>query len=122
MGYHHVNTNDIEPFDSPGREFRSIGRAIGLETLGISHVVAEPGEQIPLQYHYHEEQEEAFYVISGVLHVETPDDEYVVEEDEVFIAEPTSPHRAYNPNQSASSVEVLAFGAPSVDDIHPYEP
>ena len=122
MGYHIVNPADVEPFDTPGRDFRSIGRAVGMETLGISHVVATPGEQIPLRYHSHEQQEEAFYVLSGVLHVETPDEEYVVDEGSLFIVEPGNPHRAYNPERADAPAEVLALGAPATDDVRPYDP
>ena len=122
MGYHLVDPDDVAPFDAPGRDFRQIGNEIGLEALGINHVVADPGEQIPLQYHYHEHQEEAFYVIDGELHVETPDREYVVEKGELFVAKPESPHRAFNPDGASAPVEVLAVGAPSDDDVRPYEP
>lgn len=122
MGYHLVDPADVEPFDTSGRDFRSIGRAIGMETLGISHVVAAPGEQIPLRYHSHERQEEAFYVVSGVLHVETPDGEFVVDEGSLFVVEPGSPHRANNPERADAPVEVLAVGAPATDDVRPYEP
>ena len=121
MGYHSVDPDDIEPFEASGRDFRPIGRAIGLETLGLNHVTVPPGEQIPLQYHFHEDQEEAFYVIDGTLHVETPEREYVLESGELFVAEPESPHRAYNPQRAATSVTVLAVGAPAVDDARPYE-
>ena len=122
MGYHVVNPSDIPPFDAPGRDFRQLGAEIGLETLGINHIVADPGEQIPLRYHYHEQQEEAFYVASGELHVETPDQEYVVEEGKLFVAKPENPHRAFNPEGATAPVEVLAVGAPATDDARPYEP
>ena len=121
MGYHHVDPEDVEPFDAPGRDFRSIGRAVGIETLGLSHVTVAPGEQIPLKYHFHEQQEEAFYVIEGPLHVETPEAEYVIEAGELFVVEPEHPHRAYNPADAEGKIEVLAVGAPSVDDAQPYE-
>lgn len=122
MGYHIVNPSDIAPLDAPGRDFRQIGAEIGLETLGINHITAAPGEQIPLRYHYHEQQEEAFYVINGELHVETPDQNYVVEEGKLFVARPENPHRAFNPEGANAPVEVLAVGAPMVDDAYPYNP
>ena len=122
MGYHLVNPADVEPFDAPGRDFRQLGDDIGLDSLGINHVTAAPGEQIPLRYHSHEQQEEAFYVVDGELHVETPDETYVVEEGHLFVAEPEHPHRAFNPEEATAPVEVLAVGAPSGDDARPYEP
>jgi quercetin dioxygenase-like cupin family protein len=81
----------------------------------------EPGEQLSRTYHSHELREEAFYVLDGVLHVETPDRVYVVDPDSVFVAEPDSPHRAYNPDDAAESVIVLGVGAPRSDPAIPYE-
>lgn len=62
MGYHVVDPADVEPYDGNAREFRSIGAAVGLENLGVSHVEAAPGGQITLEYHAHEEEEEVFFV------------------------------------------------------------
>ncbi len=84
---------------------------------------AEPGEQLPLAYHYHDEQEEAFYVLSGTLHVETPERTFVVPAGDLFAVEPGNPQRAYNPEDADEAVEVLAIGAPPVrDDVHAYDP
>ena len=121
MGYHVVDPSDIDPFDGPGRDFRPVGRAIGLDTLGVNVVEAAPGEQIPLAYHSHEKQEEGFYVVAGTLSVETPEETYEVDDGEFFFVEPNSPHRAFVPEDAAGPVEVVAFGAPSVDDVREYE-
>jgi len=109
---------------TPGRDAdrRSVSEAADLSNLALNAFAAEPGEAIPLAYHYHDEQEEAFYVLEGELHVETPKGEYVVGTDEAFLADPESPHRAYNPADATGTARVLAIGAPSVDDVHPYEP
>lgn len=100
----------------------SIENGISFDQLGIRIYVAEPGEQLPLQYHYHETQEEAFYVISGALHVETPERAYTVDEGKLFLVEPESPHRAFNPEKATTSIRILAMGAPTTDDGLPYEP
>src|SRR6056297_2149575 len=120
MGYHVVDPDEISPTPDRPSDHRSITRAVGLERMGLNVYRAEPGEQLPLVYHVHDEQEEAFYVLSGEMRVETPDREYEVGEDEVFVAEPGSPHRAYVPEDAAGAARVLAVGAPSVDDAHPY--
>lgn len=122
MGYHVVPFEDVAPTPDRPSEHRSVSDAVGLEQMALNVYRAEPGEQLPLAYHVHDEQEEAFVVLSGVLHVETPEGTHVVGEDEVFVAEPESPHRAYNPTDADETVRVLAVGAPSTDDVHPYEP
>jgi len=94
-----------------------------MSNVAINRFRAEPGEQIPLAYHYHDQQEEAFYVLSGTMHVETPDGTYQVETGSLFTATPGSPHRAYNPADAEAAIEVLAVGAPGVDgDANEYDP
>lgn len=126
MGYHHIDPETLEQWDDRPVDVYSLSTAAGLEyqdsNLGLRLYEAAPGEQPPLSYHYHDEQVEAFYVLEGTLHVETPDEEFTVETDQAFFVEPGSPHRAYNPADATEPVRVLAFGAPSVDDAHPYDP
>lgn len=63
-----------------------------------------------------------FYVLQGTLHVETPDEEYVVETDQALFVDRGSPQRAFNPTDANTTTRVLAIGAPSVDDDRTYEP
>ncbi len=126
MGYHVVDPAALDQWDDRDVDVRSISAAVGLDyqdaPLGLRVYEAAPGQQLPLAYHYHDEQVEAFYVLEGRLRVETPEGEFVVEKDEAFVVEPGSPHRAHNPADAEGSVRVLALGAPSVDDAHAYEP
>lgn len=123
MGYHVIDPDDVEPMPNRPSETRSIANATGLENLGLRIYRVNPGERIPVSgLHYHDQQEEVFYVIQGELHVETPDHEYVIDEGSLFVAEPGSPHRAFNPEGATGILRVLAFGAPSVDDGHVYDP
>jgi len=115
MGYRIVDHEDVEPADERPCELRRLGTAAGLENVAVNRFRAEPGEQLPLAYHYHEEQEEAFYVLSGTLEVETPEETFEVETDELFAVDAESPQRAYNPDDAADDVVVLAIGAPAVD-------
>lgn len=126
MGYHLIDPSTLDQLDDRDADVRSISEAAGLTTrddkLGLRIYEAAPGEMIPLAYHYHDEQVEAFFVLSGELHVETPEREYVVPEGQAFLIEPGSPHRSFNPSDASTAVTVLAIGAPSLDDAHTYEP
>lgn len=122
MGYQVLDPETIDPTPDRPCVHRSIGDAAGLSAVAMNVYDAEPGEQLPLAYHYHDRQEEAFYVLSGTLSVETPEGEFTVGADEVFVADPESPHRAYNADDAGEPVRVLAVGAPPADDAHPYEP
>ena len=125
MGYHLVDPDDLEQWDDRPTDVRSLSVAAGYDyqdsALGLRVYELAPGEQSGLAYHYHDEQVEAFYVLDGTLHVETPEGEVVVEADQALFVDPGSPQRAYNPDDADSAVRVLAIGAPSVDDAHPYE-
>ena len=125
MGYHHVDTDTLEQWDDRDADVRSISAAAGLDyegaPVGLRVYEAEPGQQLALAYHYHDEQTEAFYVLEGTLHVETPEGEFVVGTDEAFVVDPGHAHRAHNPGGADGPVRVLALGAPTVDDVHPYD-
>jgi len=123
MGHRVVDPDEVEPAPDRPCELRRLSEPAGLENVAVNRFVAEPGEQIPLAYHYHDEQEEAFYVLAGTLHVETPDRTYRVPEDELFAVDPGSPQRAFNPADADAPVKVLALGAPPADDdAHAYDP
>lgn len=122
MGYHHVDPVSIDPTPDRPSIQRAIDVAAGLENVAVKRYEVDPGEAIPLAYHYHDHQEELFYVLSGRLHVDTPERTYEVDEDEVLVVEPDSPQRAHNPASANDRVVVLAVGAPAVDDVHAYDP
>lgn len=122
MGYHVIDVGELSATPDRPSERRSISEAAGLENLGLHEFRAAPGEMIPLGYHYHDDQEEAFYVVDGELTVETPDGEKSVSAGSVFVAEPGSPHRAFVADDAPGTARVLAIGAPKVDDVHAYDP
>jgi mannose-6-phosphate isomerase-like protein (cupin superfamily) len=125
MGYHLVDPAELEQWDDRDVDVRSVSAAAGLDyqdaPLGMRVYEAAPGQQLPLTYHYHDTQVEAFYVLDGTLTVETPDGPITVDTDQALVVEPESPQRAHNPTDAEEPVRVLAIGAPSVDDAHPYE-
>ncbi|WP_135303841.1 cupin domain-containing protein [Haloarcula amylovorans] len=122
MAYHHLDPEDLPETEDYPCDRRGISDAAELHALHAATYEMAPGEQLPRSYHYHERREELFYVRSGTLHVETPEGEFVVPEDEVFVAEPESPHRAFNPEDATESVKVLGVGAPKTDIALPYDP
>jgi len=123
MGYHVVDTDEIEPDPDRPCTRRSLSDPGGLTNMAINRYTAEPGEELPLAYHYHDDQEEAFYVLSGTLHVRTPEGELEAGPDTLLTVEPDSPQFAYNPEDAEDTVDVVAIGAPAIDgDVHAYDP
>lgn len=121
MGYHHIDPDEIEPSSDRPSVQRAITDAAGFENVAVNRYEAEPGEAIPLAYHVHDDQEELFYVLSGRLTVETPEQTYEVGPDEVFAVEPESPQYASAAEDADETTVALVIGAPQVDDVHPYE-
>jgi len=106
----HRSRRPAEQWDDRQVDVRSISAAAGLNyqnsPVGLRVYEAEPGEQLPVGYHYHDAQVEAFYVLEGTLNVETPGEEFCVGTDQAFIVEPGNPHRAYNAADSSENVRV----------------
>ncbi len=122
MGYHVIDPDELPVEPDRPCEMHSVSEAAGMDTMGLRTYRVEPGEEIPLSgMHYHDEQEEVFYVVDGTLAVETPDETYQVPRGRFFIAEPDSPHRAHVPENATKPAAVVAIGAPPVDDAHSYE-
>lgn len=122
MGYHVVDPADIDPTADHPCDRRSISEITGLSTLALAVYELAPGDELATAYHYHDHREEALYVLSGELWIETPDQTFVVEANEIFVVEPESPIRPYNPPDAARSVRVIGTGAPLFDIGRPYEP
>jgi len=123
MDYRALDSGDVAPSDDRPCDLRALTDPAALDRMAINRFRAAPGEMLPLAYHYHDDQEEAFYVLSGTLHVETPDETYELSEDGLFVVDPGSPQRAFNPEDARTPVEVLAIGAPLTEgDVHAYEP
>lgn len=122
MGYHVVDPHDIEITSGRPSEMHYVSETIGLTRMGLRLYHVAPGEDIPLSgLHYHDKQEEAFYVVEGELSVETPEQDYRVNAGKFFIVEPGNPHRAYNDAEATADATVIGIGAPPVSDAHAYE-
>ena len=122
MGYHLIDPDELPETPDRPSTMKYISEAAGLDCMGLRVYDVAPGEDIPLSgLHYHDEQEEVFFVLDGELAVETPGRTYVVPSGRFFIAEPGSPHRAYNEADATDNVRVVGIGAPPVSDGHRYE-
>ncbi|MFT4949117.1 MAG: mannose-6-phosphate isomerase-like protein (cupin superfamily) [Natronomonas sp.] len=122
MGYHALDPADLPTSPDHPCDRRSLTAAADLTTLAAAVYTLEPGEALAQEYHYHDQREELFYVLSGTLHVETPAEVYEVGAEETFVVEPESPVRPHNPEGAEGAVRVLGVGAPKFDIGKPYDP
>lgn len=133
MGYELIDTDDLDPLpdrSATGYEisdhylpFRDAdadppGPNRGPRTFGFRVYFVEPGEALGTGgMHYHEEQEELFYVVDGTLHVQTPDTTFQVDAGQAMFIEPESPQRAFVPDTAEERAYVVAAGAPSYREL-----
>jgi uncharacterized cupin superfamily protein len=66
-GYAVAHLDDLG--DAPG--FRKVRRALGVTAFGVNAIVMPPG--IESGFHYHDEQEELYFVHSGTIEMEFGD-------------------------------------------------
>jgi quercetin dioxygenase-like cupin family protein len=121
MAYHVVDSADIEPREGIPGDHRYIESVVDLGNLSMQVVEAEPGEDFA-PYHYHEVQEEVFFVVSGVLRVETPDGVHDVEAGSFFVAEPEDPLHPHVPEDAPEPTHAVLVNAPQADDFVMYDP
>jgi mannose-6-phosphate isomerase-like protein (cupin superfamily) len=112
--YRKVAVGDVSNTPNPTRVKREVDEALDVSTFGFNYYVADPGEQVPWGRHRHPDHEEVFYVLEGVLHVETPDQDFTVEADEAFFVPEDHWNRAVAAGDEPC--RLLAVGAPKESD------
>ena len=85
--------------------------------LRIAFVCVEPGKEA-YSYHWHEQDEEAFFILSGTARVRTPQGDKTVHAGEIitFPAGESGAHVISNPSDS-EKLTYLDFGTNHVPDI-----
>jgi mannose-6-phosphate isomerase-like protein (cupin superfamily) len=90
--------------DGPG--FRKIRAALGVTAFGINGIVMAPGHEGFL--HWHDTQDELYFVHRGRVEVEVGGETRVLGEGELFHVESTTPRKVSNPFEEEAIV--LALG------------
>jgi uncharacterized cupin superfamily protein len=89
-----------------GPGFRKIRQALGVTAFGVNAVVMPPGHEGFL--HWHETQDELYFVHRGRVEVEAEGETRVLGEGGLFHAESTTPRKVSNPFDEEAVV--LAIG------------
>jgi len=84
--------------------------ALGLTDFALNYYELDPGDSFAYGFHAHEQQEEVFYVQSGVVTFETVDEDVEVAAGEVVRFGPGEFQRGVN--RGDERVRALAMGAP----------
>ena len=79
--------------DGPG--FRKVRQALGVEAFGVNAIVYPPRYEGP--EHYHDTQDELYFVHSGKVRVEVEGESRDLEAGGLFHCEATTPRKVSNP-------------------------
>lgn len=96
---------------SPASKLRVLADALDLSNLAVNYFELAPEEALSYTLHAHTDQEEVFYVRSGVVTFETETGSTAVEADEVIRFAPGEYKKGVN--RGDSRAVVLAIGAPA---------
>jgi mannose-6-phosphate isomerase-like protein (cupin superfamily) len=77
-----------------GYGFRKVRRAMGITAFGVNGIVYPPG--FPGVHHYHDTQDELYFVHSGTARVEVEGEERILGPGGLFHVESTTPRRIVN--------------------------
>jgi mannose-6-phosphate isomerase-like protein (cupin superfamily) len=88
-----------------GPGFRKIRAALGVTAFGINGIVMAPGHEGFL--HWHDTQDELYFVHRGRVEVEVDGETRVLGEGELFHVESTTPRKVSNPFEEEAIVLVL---------------
>lgn len=96
--------------EKPAARFE-ITAALGLTGYNFNVAILEGGERLPASgLHYHDAQEEFFYVVAGRCQVELADGSVDLEPDEMIVIGPGTPQMIHNP--FAAECKLIAIGHP----------
>lgn len=113
-----------EPFRSRvlPREVRRLGDAFGLTRMGVNLVTIFPGKHSSVR-HYHTQEDELVYVLSGELVLETDAGEEPLTAGMVvgFPAGSTDGHRLINRSAEPATYLVMSNRDPNDEGIYPDE-
>ena len=91
-----------------GYGFRKVRRELGVSAFGVNAVVMPPG--YVGFHHYHDTQDELYFVHSGSARVEVEGEERILDSGGLFHVEATTPRRVSNASETEDLVLLIIGG------------
>jgi mannose-6-phosphate isomerase-like protein (cupin superfamily) len=104
MGYSFSSIGEL----GDGYGFRKVRRALKVSAFGVNAIVYPPGYEG--FHHYHDSQDELYFVHAGSARVEVGDEERVLEPGGFVHVESTTPRRVSNASDSEDLVILVVGG------------
>ncbi|MFB6149999.1 MAG: cupin domain-containing protein [Halobacteriales archaeon] len=123
--YEHHRLAELETNPEKPTQRWEISPQLELSGYNFNVAIIEPGERLSQNaYHYHENQEEFFYIIEGRCRAEVADGAFDLESDEVAVFRQGVPHLLHNPFETPC--KLVAVGSPPdgrypVEQVQSYE-
>ena len=112
-GWKHISLSDVERKpEKPGNRWE-LSTELGVEAFNFNVAVLDPEERLSQNhFHYHENQQELFFVVDGRCRVETCEKGFEMGVDEAIVFEKgtAGAHVLYNP--FGESCKLIAVGWP----------
>jgi len=102
MGYHVSSLDAL----GAGYGFRKIRKELGVSAFGVNALVFPPGYDGPA--HFHDEQDELYFVHRGTATFNVDGEEHVVEEGGIVHVESTTPRQVCN--HGSEDLVILVVG------------
>jgi uncharacterized cupin superfamily protein len=123
-GWRHVSLNDVgtNP-EKPGDRWE-LSPELGIDAFNVNVAILEPDERLSQNhFHYHENQQELFYVVSGRCRVETPEEGFAMGADEVVAFEEgkAGAHVIHNPYDEPCKVVAIGWPPEGRYPVHQLE-
>lgn len=105
-----VSIDNVEHYLTNATVMKPVSRAVNATDVAINYFEVEPGDAFSTTFHTHTDQEEIFYILSGVATWETEEGDISVAAGDVIRFGPGEYQHGYNAGEE--TVTAIAIGAP----------
>lgn len=118
-GYERAALSDIEANPEKPSQRWEISPQLGIQGYNFNVAVLEPSERLSqTAFHYHENQEEFFYVIDGECRVEAENESFDLSRDEMVVFREGAVHLLHNPFDEPCKLIAIGYPADGRRPVH----
>ncbi|WP_306061654.1 cupin domain-containing protein [Natronococcus wangiae] len=123
-GWTHVVLDEFETNPEKPANRWEASPSLGIDAFNFNVAVLEPGERLSQNhFHYHENQKELFYVVSGACRAETTTESVTLGEDELiaFREGEAGAHVLHNPFEEPCKLAAIGWPQDGRYPVHQLE-
>lgn len=120
-GWKHISLTDVERNpDKPGKRWE-LSSDLAVDAFNFNVAILDPDEHLSQNhFHYHENQQEMFYLVEGTCRVETPDEGFEMGPDEAVVFEKgeVGAHVIHNPFDEPCKLVAIGWPPEGRHPVH----